>query len=78
MKRHHARTFSHGRCNTHQQRIMLGHITQPLAKHLGERGFCNCGRRYQSNSGVKLAWAVIRHWIGLSQFIALTLFSDHM
>ena len=78
MKLHHAGAFAHGGCDAHQPRVLFGHVTQPLTKHLCEGGFgWRCGG-HQTHTGVELAGAVVGHGIDLGQFVALAFFSDDM
>ena len=77
---HHARAFAHGRCDAHQARVLRRHVTQPLAKDVGERWL---GRDRRSgadnaNSGIKFTGAVVGHRIGFCFGIALAFACDHM
>ena len=76
----HARAFTHGRGNAHQQRILGGHVAQPLTKHLGEGGFDGLSRHdlLDAHSRVKLARPVIRNRVSLGQFVAIALFGHHV
>ena len=75
---HHARALAHGRRDAHQARIVLGHVAQPLTKHLGEGGFGFCVGLDQPHRRVKLARAVVGHRVGLGQLVALAFFGDHV
>ena len=57
---------------------MLGHVAQPLAKHLGEGGFGHGGRFLQAHGRVKLARAMVGHRIGLGLVVALAFFGHHV
>ena len=78
VKLHHARAFAHGGCDAHQPWVLLGHVAQPLTKHLCESGFGRRGGSHQTHTGVKLAGAVVGHRIDLGQFVTLAFFGDDM
>ena len=78
VKLHHARALAHGRCDAHQQWVVLGHVTQPLTKDLGERGFGHATGGYQAHGRIEFSGAMVGHRVGLGQVVALSLFSDHM
>ena len=78
MKLHHTRALPHRGGDADQPFVVLGHVAQPLAKHLGE---CLLRRQYgflQAHRRVKLAGAVVSNRVHLSQLVALTFFRHHM
>ena len=78
VKLDHARALSHGGRDADQTRICLRHVAKPLTKHLRERGLGLRGGFLQPHRWIEFAGAVISHRIGFGQFVALTLFGDHM
>ena len=78
MESHHARALAHGGRDAHQAHVFFGHVTQPLAKHLGEGGFGGRGGRHQAHAGVELAGAMVGHRVGFGLVVALAFFGDHM
>ena len=78
VKLHHARAFAHGGCDAHQPGVMLSHVTQPLAKHLGEGLLGRHGGLLQPHGRVELARSVVSHRIRLGQLVTLAFFGHHM
>ena len=57
---------------------MLGHVAQPVAKHLWEGLFCRHRRFLQPHGRVKLAGPVVGNRVHLSEFVALAFLGHHM
>ena len=78
VKLDHARAFAHGGRDGHQALVVLGHVTQPLPKHLRKGGLGRRGGRRQAHSRIELTRAVIGHRIGFGQLVALAFLGDHV
>ena len=70
--------MAHGRRNAHKAFVLVGHVTQPLAKHLGKGLFGGRRRRGEAHVGIEFARAVVGHRVGLGQLVALALLGHHM
>ena len=77
-KTHHARAFAHGRGDAHQPAILLGHIAQPVAKHLGVAGLAAALAAGQAVFRAEARHAVVGNRVFFRQLVALALFGDHM
>ena len=74
----HARAFAHGGRNTHQPNVALGHIAQPLPKHLGKSGFGWRGCWLQTRCHIEFARPMVGDGISLCLRITLAFAGDHM
>ncbi len=74
----HPRALAHGGRDAHETIVLRGHVAQPLAKHLGERGLGWRGGRNNAHRRVKLARPVVSDRVGLSQLVTLAFFGDHV
>ena len=73
---HHARALAHGRRDADQPLVGLGHVAQPLAEHLRERGLAGCTLGETQRRVELAAGRVVLHRVGFGQLVAVTLLGD--